>query len=313
MADVTEAQDILAAMGLPIAQQNRMAGMTLIALCGLTPDSEWAAARRRRCSVTKGIMEYLTNHYGTSYAPNTRETFRRQVLHQFVHAGVAEYNPFEPDLPTNSPRTHYAVTEAALRVVRRYGTADWQPELTRFLDQLGALVERHARNRERMMVAVRIPGGWKLRLSPGRHNEVQRAVIEEFAPRFAPGANLLYVGDTTAKALVVDQSGLAQLRIPMTDHDKLPDVVLHDTDRDWLFLVEAVTSHGPVSPSRLIDFEAMLAECPAGAVYVSAFPDFKEFRRHMGNIAWETEVWLCDEPDHLIHYDGERFLGPRPR
>lgn len=313
MADVTAAQDILAAMGMPLAQQNRMAAMTLIALCGLTPDSAWAVAKRRRCSVTKGIMEYVATHYGTNYAPNTRETFRRQVLHQFIHAGIAEYNPFEPHLPTNSPRAHYAVTESALRVVQRYGTADWQPALQRFLDESGALVERYERNRERMMVAVRAPDGWELRLSPGRHNEVQRAVIEEFAPRFAPGANLLYVGDTTAKDLVVDQSRLAQLRIPLTDHDKLPDVVLHDTDRDWLFLVEAVTSHGPISPSRLTDFESMLAACPAGAVYVSAFPDFKEFRRHMGNIAWETEVWLCDQPDHLIHYDGERFLGPRPR
>ena len=104
MADVAEAQDILEALGMPTPQQSRMAGMTLLALCGLTPDSEWLEAERRRCTVTKGIMEYLANHYGTNYAPNTRETFRRQVLHQFVQAGLVEYNPFEPDLPTNSPR-----------------------------------------------------------------------------------------------------------------------------------------------------------------------------------------------------------------
>ena len=106
---------------------------------------------------------------------------------------------------------------------------------------------------------------------------------------------------------------LAQLRIPITDHDKLPDIVLDDASRGWLFLVEAVTSHGPVSPSRLVDLEEMLISCPADPVYVSAFPDFAEFRKHMSNIAWETAVWLRDQPDHLIHYDGERFLGPRPR
>ena len=80
----------------------------------------------------------------------------------------------------------------------------------------------------------------------------------------------------------------------MTDHDKLPDVVLYDAKRKWLFLVEVVTSHGPVSPTRMVDLQSMLAACPAGAVYVSAFPDFGEFRKHMRNIAWETEVWLCD-------------------
>ena len=149
--------------------------MTLIALCGLTPEAVWSTAERRRCTVTKGIMDHLEEHYGTDYAPNTRETFRRQVLHQFVQAGVAEYNPFEPGLSTNSPRAHYAVTEAVLHVVRRYGTEDWQPAVDRFRRHHGVLVERYARDRERMMVAVRVPDGWELRLSPGRHNEVQRA------------------------------------------------------------------------------------------------------------------------------------------
>ena len=89
--------------------------------------------------------------------------------------------------------------------------------------------------------------------------------------------------------------------------------MLYDAKRKWIFLVEAVSSQGPVSPSRRIDLEDMLAGCHGGFVYVSAFPDFAEFRKHMSNIAWETEVWLCDAPEQLIHYDGERFLGPAPR
>ena len=312
MADVDEAREILEALGMPPAQRNQMAGMTLIALCGLTPDAAWSTAERRRCTVTKGIMDYLREHYGTEYAPNTRETFRRQVLHQFVQGGLAEYNPFERDLPTNSPRAHYAVTEAALGVVRRYGGEDWSSALEGFRAERGALVERYARDRDRSLIPVRLPDGRELVLSPGEHNAVQKAVVEEFAPRFAPGAHLLYLGDTAKKDLFVDRIRLTDLAIPITDHDKLPDVVLYDADRNWLFLIEAVTSHGPVSPTRMVDLEAMLAACPADAVYVSAFPDFGEFRKHMTNIAWETEVWLCDTPDHMIHYDGERFLGPRP-
>ena len=296
---------------MPPAQYNSMAGMTLIALCGLLPHAAWSSAERRRCTITKGIMDYLEEHYGTNYAPNTRETFRRQVLHQFVQGGIAEYNPFEPDLPTNSPKAHYAVTELALHVVRRYGTKGWASAVDRFRREQGALVERYARDRNRSLIPVRLPDGGELRLSPGRHNEVQRAIVEEFGPRFAPGAHLLYLGDTAKKDLLVDSVRLSGLGIPITDHDKLPDVVLYDTIRKWLFLIEAVTSHGPVSPTRMVDLEAMLVACPAGAVYVSAFPDFEEFRKHMKNIAWETEVWLCDTPDHMIHYDGERFLGPR--
>ena len=313
MADVEEAQEILEALGMPLAQRNQMAGLTLIALCGLTPDAAWATAKRRRCTVTKGIMDYLEKHYGTEYAPNTRETFRRQVLHQFVQGGIADYNPFERDLPTNSPKAHYAVTAAALKVVRRYGTEDWQPAIDRFHRRWGGLVARYARDRDRRLIPIRLPDGQALRLSPGRHNEVQKAIVEDFAPRFAPGAHLLYLGDTSKKNLFIDKARLAELGIPITDHDKLPDVVLYDAQREWLFLVEAVTSHGPVSPTRMVDLETMLAACPAVAIYVSAFPDFGEFRKHMRNIAWETEVWLCDTPDHMIHYDGEQFLGPRPQ
>ena len=311
MAAVDEARHILEALGMPLPQRNRMAGMTLIALCRLTPDAEWSAAERRSCTVTKGIMDYLKEHYGADYAPNTRETFRRQVLHQFVQGRIADHNPFEPNLPTNSPRAHYAITEAALEAVRRYGTDRWGAAAAGFRRKQGVLSERYERDRERNLVPVTLPGGRELRLSPGRHNEVQKAVVEQFAPRFAPGACLLYLGDTARKELLVDDTGLAALRISFTDHDKLPDVVLHDTGRSWLFLVEAVTSHGPMTPKRIVELEEMLSACPAGAVYVSAFPDFGEFRKHMKAIAWETEVWLCDAPDHMIHYDGDRFLGPR--
>ena len=183
--------------------------------------------------------------------------------------------------------------------------------MERFRLEQGALVERYARDRNRNQIPVRLPDGRELRLSSGRHNEVQRAIVEQFAPRFAPGAHLLYLGDTARKNLFVDRDRLTELGILITDHDKLPDVVLYDAEREWLFLVEAVASHGPVSPTRVVDLEAMLTECAVGAVYVSAFPDLGEFRKHMKNIAWETEVWLCDSPDHMIHYDGERFLGPR--
>ena len=311
MADVKEAQEILEVLGMPPAQRNRMAGLTLIALCGLMPNSAWSTAKRKRCTVTKGIMDHLRKHYDTEYAPNTRETFRRQVLHQFVQGGIAEYNPFDPTLPTNSPRAHYALSNAALSAVRRYGTKNWHLEVGRFRQKHGALIDQYAGDRDLAMVPIRVPDGREFRLSPGKHNELQKAIVEEFAPRFAPGAHLLYLGDTAKKDLFVDKAGLSDLGIPITDHDKLPDVVLYDAERGWLFLVEAVTSHGPVSPTRMVDLENMLVECPASVVYVSAFPDFGEFRKHLKNIAWETEVWLCDVPDHMIHYDGERFLGPQ--
>jgi len=160
------------------------------------------------------------------------------------------------------------------------------------------------------MIKTLLPSGVELLLSPGRHNEVQKAIVEEFIPRFASGAVLLYLGDTANKDLYVDQDGLSRLGIPINEHDKLPDVVLFDENRGWLFLVEAVTSHGPMTPKRVLELEELLATSSSDVVYVTAFPDLRELRRHIQSLAWETEVWLVDTPDHMIHFDGERFLGP---
>ena len=312
MARVEEAQAILRALGMPAAQCNAMSGMTLIALCGLKPDSHWSEAERSGYTLTKGIMYHLREHFPrpNPYAPNTRETIRRQVLHQFIQGGIADYNPFNPSLPTNSPRTHYAVTKAALKVVRLFGTDRWDNAVSRFRRETGALVDRYQAQRDAHMVKTVLPSGVELLLSPGRHNEVQKAIVEEFMPRFASGGVLLYLGDTAKKDLYVDRDRLSLLGISITEHDKLPDVVLYDESRGWLFLIEAVTSHGPMTPKRVVELEELLATSSADAVYVTAFPDLRELRRHIQSLAWETEVWLVDTPDHMIHFDGEKFLGP---
>lgn len=311
MSRIDEARGILRALGLPPAQQNEMSALTLLALCDVGPDVAWKKARRHSVTVTKGVMNWVAALYNKKYAPNTRETFRRQVLHQFVQAGIADYNPDDPGLATNSPKAHYSLTKQALEAVKSYGTRRWNSCVKRFLSEQGNLLTTYERNRARQLVPVRVAKGIVLKLSPGRHNEVQAAVVQEFAPRFAPGARVLYLGDTAKKNLYVDNAALKELGISITDHDKLPDIVLYDEKRHWLFLIEAVTSHGPVTPKRIVELDAMFAECEVGRVYVTAFPDFAEFRKHLKSIAWETEVWIAEMPDHMIHYNGDRFLGPR--
>ena len=311
MASVKEAQEILEALGMPPPQCNSMSGMTLLALCGLATDSTWSKAIRRPCTITKGIMDYIQEHFGINYAANTRETFRRQVLHQFIQGRIADYNPFNPELPTNSPNTHYAITKAALAVVQLHGTKRWKTAVAKFRQKHGVLTELYGRDRDIVKVPIRISDGTEYRLSPGKHNEVQKSIIEEFAPRFAPGARLLYLGDTAKKDLFIDEDGLTHSRISITDRGKLPDVILYDDNRDWLFLIEAVTSHGPMTPKRIVELEKILVGSASSPIYLSAFPDFTEFRQHMREIAWETEVWIASSPDHMIHYDGNRFLGPK--
>ena len=308
---IKEAQQILKGMGLPTSQQNEISALTLLALCWVKPTDSWSDSQNLSLTVSKGLMDFIAQEYKKEYAPNTRETFRRQVLHQFVQAYLTNYNPDDPTLPTNSPRAHYGLTNNALETIRTFGSKKWEKALNKFITQNGKLAERYRKERTKNLVPVTFSDGTKFELSPGKHNEVQAAVVQEFAPRFAENSKVLYLGDTAKKNLHVDEAILTKLGIPMTDHDKLPDIVLFDEKKNWIFLIEAVTSHGPVSPKRIVELEKMLKKCTAGKIYVTAFPDLSEFKKHAPEIAWETEVWLMDVPDHMIHFNGDKFMGPR--
>ncbi|MCF8307140.1 MAG: hypothetical protein K9I71_11770 [Ignavibacteriales bacterium] len=311
MNKIEEAQDILKSLGLPAAQCNEMAALTFLALCNIREKDDWAKAKRQSLGVSKGIMNFVNENYNKSYAPNTRETFRRQVLHQFVQARIVDHNPDDVKLPVNSPRVHYAVTKQVIKIVREYKNEKWEKALESYISKVGKLTDVYQKSREINQIPVVLRNGKLIHLSAGKHNQVQAAVVEQFAPRFVNDGILLYLGDTADKNLIVDKKGLEELGIPIDLHSKLPDVVIYDSKRQWLFLIEAVTSHGPVSPKRLLELEEFLKDCKVGKIYVSAFPDMREFKKHSNNIAWETEVWLMEVPDHMIHFNGDRFIGPR--
>ena len=310
MGRIAEAQAILAELGLPSAQQNEMAALTLLALAQVAEDTPWPQATRPSLRI-HDILGEIERLYGRSYAENTRETVRRQVIHQFVQAGLVVRNPDDPSLPTNSPLTHYALTGEVLNVLHQFGMENWADAVAVFIADRGALLARYQRRTEIHRVPLTV-NGQAYSLSAGDHNRLQAAIINEFGPHFAGGATVLYLGDTDRKLLVFDEAQFAALGVSVTAHDKLPDIVLFDAARNWLLLIEAVTSHGPVTPKRRLELEDMFTDCPAGRVYVSAFLDFATFKRFAADIAWETEVWIGERPDHLIHFDGERFFGPPP-
>ena len=310
MSKIEEAKDLLKAIGLPPTQRNELAALTMLALANLTEAEPWQYAQRRSIRIHDMIL-FIEQNYRKRYAENTRETFRRQVLHQFEQARIVDRNPDDPTLPTNSPHTHYAISEEAFPVIQGYGTKVGKHALEKFKSEQGTLLELYERRRAQKMIPLKDPSGREIQLSPGSHNQLQVSVIEQFAPRFAHGTKLLYIGDTANKSLLVDIKGLEKVGFPVNKHGKLPDIVLYSPKKKWLFLIEVVTSHGPVSPKRYHELEAILAKSPAGRIYVSVFSDLKEFVRHVRDIAWETEVWIADAPDHMIHYNGDKFLGPR--
>lgn len=285
MPKIEDAQIILKELGLPKAQQNEMAALTLLSLCNLKENDSWSMSEKISLGVTKGVMKFIVTEYKKDYAPNTRETFRRFVLHQFVQARIADYNPDIPNLPVNSPRAHYALSNEALDTIKTFGTANWKKSSEKFRNSIEDLAKKYEKKREVVRVPVLLPNGKKLTLSSGKHNELQGAIIEQFLPEFAKGSDLLYLGDTEQKDLYTNKTKLENIGIKINEHSKLPDVVLFDEKKNWIFLIEAVTSHGPVSPKRVVELEKLLKNCSAGKIYVTAFPDFKEFKKWSSKIS----------------------------
>lgn len=318
MSRVDDAISILAALGLPKAQQNERSSLTLLALAGLRPKAVWKSATAPLLR-TVDIMNFMRDAYRKDYAPNSRETIRRQTLHQFEQARIVDRNPDDRARPTNSGKNAYRLTDPALLVIAAFGDkAAFERAVAAFREKFGSLTDHYRGTREMHRVPLVLADGTRVSLSAGAHNELQAAVVRDFGPRFVPGARVLYLGDTADKHVVMDAKGLAALGVVLTEHDKLPDVVLYEPDKNWIFLIEAVTSHGPVSPKRHRELEVTFGKCRAERVYVTAFPDAAAFRKYAAEIAWETEVWLADNPDHMIHFNGPKFLGPykgphRPR
>jgi hypothetical protein len=306
-----EALQVLEDLGMPRAQQNERSALCLLALLDLSPEKRWADALAPLIGITP-IMDWVRRLYDKNYAPNTRETVRRQTMHQFVQAGVALYNPDLPTRPVNSPAAVYQIAPDCLAVLRAVGTKEYQAKLERFLSDKGTLSERYAKSREMAKVPLRVAVGREVLLSPGAHSELIRAICEEFGPRFVPGGQIVYVGDTGEKWGYFDEALFASLGMSIDNHGKMPDAVLFYPEKNWLILAEAVTSHGPVDAKRHEELSSLFKDCSAGLVFVSAFPDRRTFARYQENISWETEVWIADNPSHLIHFNGSRFLGPYP-
>lgn len=306
---IADALQVLENLGIPRAQQNDRSALCLLALLHLKKGKPWSGAKNPLVGITP-MMEFARDHYDKRYAPNTRETFRRQTIHQLVAAGIALYNPDDPARPVNSSKAVYQIEPDTLTLLRSFGTTAWNKNLAKYLKTRKTPSARYAKEREMKKLPVKLVTGETIRLSPGAHSQLIKAIIEEFAPRFVPGGILIYAGDTGDKWGYFDKELLAKLGAAVDGHGKMPDVVLYYPEREWLLLAESVTSHGPVDGKRHEELARLFEKSKAGLVYVTAFPSRAIMARYLGEIAWETEVWCADAPSHLIHFNGARFLGP---
>lgn len=309
MDKLETAKSLLKEIGMPAKQQSRMCALALLAMANVRKSTPWSQATNNWIRI-HDIIAFAAKFYGIAYAENSRETFRKQALHPFRTAALIEDN----GLATNSPNYRYRLTDEFLKVVQEQLNKSTASKtgiaLQMFISNHESLSEIYASKKQMQKMPVRI-NHQEFTFSPGKHNELQKAIIEEFAPRFAPNSECLYVGDTIQKDLVKNVEKLSELGFEITLHDKMPDVVLYREDKNWIYFIESITSVGPMDPKRIVEIEAMTKDVTAGKIYISAFLDFSTFKKFSDKLAWETEVWIADMPEHMIHLNGDKFFGPR--
>jgi hypothetical protein len=309
MDKLESVKELLGRINMPSKQQSTLCCLTLLAMANLRKETSWREATNEWIRI-HDIISFIADNYGVIYAENSRETFRKQAMHPFRTAALIEDN----GKATNSPNYRYRITTEFLKVIcsitDNFDFAhDNNDTLMQFIGKHRSLSDIYASKKKMQKMPVRI-NNEDYTFSPGKHNQLQKAILEEFAPRFAPHSECLYVGDTIKKDMIKNIEKLSSLGFEITLHDKMPDVVLYREDKNWIYFIESVTSVGPMDPKRILEIETITKNITAGRVYVTAFLDFATFKKFSDQLAWETEVWIADMPEHMIHLNGNKFLGP---
>jgi DNA (cytosine-5)-methyltransferase 1 len=314
---INEALHILNSLGIPFdgmteRRLERM-GMAFLAVLDVKRSTYWPKAKQSGdgwAPQTRQIIDYINKNFEESISSGSYDDIRRKDLKLATVAGIIERSANDPNAATNNPTRGYALSPQFAYIVRSYGSDGWEEDIDELLVETGTLSDKLSGIREIETVAVSLPDGQSLEFSPGKHNDLQKAIIEEFLPRYGYKSEVLYVGDTANRLLLCDKKKLKKLSFFELTHDELPDVLAYSATKNWLFLIEAVHSSGPITPIRLEELKRLTKDCTTEIVYVTAFLDRATFRKFAPDIAWETEVWIADSPDHLIHFNGDKFLGP---
>lgn len=312
---INEAIHILDELGIPIEDKSprrleRMA-LAFLALCDVKHSEEWQHAKSLHDTYflkTRDIIAFINKNFNENISRGSYDDIRRKDLKHLILAGVV-VSAF-PESARNDPKRAWAINQTYIELIRAYNAIDWNNQSKTFMQGKRTLRDQLAGNRELSKIPITLPSGVSLEFGLGEHNQLQKAIIEQFLPRYGYGSTVIYVGDAEKKFLHYDQSTANDIGLSKLAHEELPDVIAFSQEKNWLYLIEAVHSSGPISPERIITLQPLLKKCTAATIYITAFLDRTTFRKFVADVAWETEVWIASDPDHVIHFDGEKFLGP---
>jgi type II restriction enzyme len=307
---INEALYILESVGIPMTKTER--GLERMAVCFLAVadvTNDWSKAKENANLKSRDIITLVNKNFEENISSGSYDDIRRKDLKLLVLADIVVNSGVNKGSATNDPTRGYALHPDFKQLIATYKTANWTNNLKSFNDNKPSLVDILSRKRDLEKIPLKLPNGKPIELSLGEHNVLQKALIEEFLPRFGSDCAVLYVGDTSNKTLHIEIEELKKLNFFELSHDELPDIIAYSEKNNWLYLIEAVHSSGPMSETRVLELKKMLKDCKAELIFVTGFLTRPYFKKWMLDVAWETEVWIADNPDHLVHFNGHKFLG----
>lgn len=311
---INEALHILDQLGIPLAKQTprrleRMA-LAFLAVTGVTDPSGWKNAGDKfpGSMTTRDLIKFINDNFAERISDASYDDIRRKDLRLPMLAGLIIGSKEHAN--TNDGTRGYVLNPAYGDLVRSFGTAEWQNKLANYLTGTITLAEEFEGKRYLPATPVKLPDGTEISLQPGKHNELQKAIVEVFLPIYGYDPIVLYLGDANRKLLHIDREKLRDLNFPEISHEELPDIIAYSTREKWLYLIEAYHTSNPIDNVRLKILREKTASCTCQVIFVTAFLTRAKFRSKAGELAWETEVWIAEEPDHLIHFDGKKYLRP---
>ncbi len=314
---ILDAIEILGGVGVPIddltPRRLEKMSMSFLSLCGVNKASSWDKTKSLvdgHILRTREIIEYINENFEEKISSGSYDDIRRKDLVRPVGMGLIVKSANKPDADTNDGTRGYALEDRFSDLVKSFGTEQWQGKLDSFeIDQ--DYIDQFESKRESKKIEVKLEEGVTIALDDGPHNQIQKAIVEEFLPIFGHAATVLYIGDTSEKKMHKYSEKMKEIGLDIADRGMLPDIIAFSDSKKWVYLIEAVHSSNPLNAERCIELKrTVLNDCPYGVVFVTAFLSRKDFSKWMPQIAWETEVWLADNPNHMIHFNGDRFLGP---
>lgn len=313
---IRQSLQIICALGIPIddlteRQKEKMA-MAFLAVGDVKTSAGWKKIKdsnHEYSLTTREIIAYENKYFEENISSGSYDDIKRKDLSRLLLAMIVVNS--KPGSNTSNPTRGYKINSEYSRIIKNYGQSDWFTQVAAFNKMHPTYQERVSTKREIPKLVVHTLDGREIQLKDGEHNAIQKQIIEELLPRFGYGAVLLYCGDSDNKyGLIYEKEKLAELGFSDLTQSILPDVVAYSLEKDWIYLIEAYHTSNPITPQRKLELQQMLGENAKKAVFITAFENNFVYRNCAEELAWETEVWIATEPDHMIHRDGFRFMGP---